>query len=386
MVRKRYDVAPKFNVKDEGVLIQQQAGSTANLLEIKDSSNNTLMSISNTGSMTTSVTPSFTDISINGSAIIMGDLTVNGNTVTLNAETLIVEDKNIVLANVTSASNTTADGAGVTINAGVGGNKTFNFVNLTSSWRSSENIDIPTGKTYKINNTDVVTATTLGSSVINSSLTSVGTLGNLTVSGNTTLSANTSIGSVSSTELSYVDGVTSAIQTQLNARSLASTTGLVKLAQVNLASNYGFTSAFSAAYRNYYIIMEYVQFPGATEIYFRLMSGGAVEQSANYYKTRLYVQGNGTPGGTYLSADSYGRVGYGGTVASTYWIHLSSPNISGVHKMFTSHGVYSDTAARGFIEQNHCQVTVTGQYDGITLAGNSYGFSAGVATLYGELA
>jgi hypothetical protein len=55
--------------------------------------------------------------------------------------------------------------------------------------------------------------------------------GNLIVSGTATFSADTSIGSVSSTELSYLDGVTSAIQTQLNARVLQ-TNGVVTTATV----------------------------------------------------------------------------------------------------------------------------------------------------------
>jgi hypothetical protein len=50
-------------------------------------------------------------------------------------------------------------------------------------------------------------------------ITSVGTLTGLTVSGTTSLPSATSIGDVSSTELSYLDGVTSAIQTQLNAKA-----------------------------------------------------------------------------------------------------------------------------------------------------------------------
>ena len=43
------------------------------------------------------------------------------------------------------------------------------------------NIDVATGKTYKINNTNVLTGTSLGSGVVGSSLTSVGTLNGLTV-------------------------------------------------------------------------------------------------------------------------------------------------------------------------------------------------------------
>lgn len=55
--------------------------------------------------------------------------------------------------------------------------------------------------------------------------------GNFGVGGTVTLSSNTSIGSVSSTELGYLDGVTSAIQTQLNAR-VNQTNGVVTTAAV----------------------------------------------------------------------------------------------------------------------------------------------------------
>ena len=44
-------------------------------------------------------------------------------------------------------------------------------------------MDLASAKTYKIAGTDVLSATTLGSAVVNSSLTSVGTLGSLNVSG-----------------------------------------------------------------------------------------------------------------------------------------------------------------------------------------------------------
>ena len=58
-------------------------------------------------------------------------------------------------------------------------------------------------------------------------ITSVGTLTGLTVSGTTSLPSATSIGDVSSTELSYLDGVTSAIQTQLTAKANTSSLATV---------------------------------------------------------------------------------------------------------------------------------------------------------------
>ena len=48
---------------------------------------------------------------------IAGDLTVQGDTVTINTGTLQVEDKLVKLANVASPSTTTADGAGIQVEA-----------------------------------------------------------------------------------------------------------------------------------------------------------------------------------------------------------------------------------------------------------------------------
>ena len=53
------------------------------------------------------------DINLND-VVVYGDLTVQGNTVTLNTATLTIEDKNIVLANG-AVDATAADGAGITI-------------------------------------------------------------------------------------------------------------------------------------------------------------------------------------------------------------------------------------------------------------------------------
>ena len=83
-----------------------------------------------------------------------------------------------------------ANGGGITIASG-DGNKTFQFEATGSNLASSEHLNIASGKSYKINNTSVLNATTLGSGVVNSSLTSVGTLTSLDVSGTTTLDGTT---------------------------------------------------------------------------------------------------------------------------------------------------------------------------------------------------
>lgn len=115
-------------------------------------------------------------VTVDDNLVITGDLTVQGNTTTLETSTLVVEDKNVVLANVASPSNATADGAGITVEAGTDVDKTFNWVSSTAAWTSSEHMNLATGKAYYINGTSVLSSTTLGSGVTSSSLTSVGTI------------------------------------------------------------------------------------------------------------------------------------------------------------------------------------------------------------------
>ena len=106
---------------------------------------------------------------------ITGDLTVSGATTTISTTNLIVEDKNIILGNVDGTpTNTTADGGGITLRGAT--DKTFNWTSSTSSWTSSEDLNLSSGKVYEINGTSVLSSTTLGSGVTGSSLTSVGTI------------------------------------------------------------------------------------------------------------------------------------------------------------------------------------------------------------------
>jgi len=104
-----------------------------------------------------------------------GDLTVNGTTTNINTTNLVVEDKNIIIGDVTTPSDVTADGGGITLKGA--SDKTLNWVDATDAWTSSEHFNLLTGKAYYINGSSVLSSTTLGSSVTGSSLTSVGTIG-----------------------------------------------------------------------------------------------------------------------------------------------------------------------------------------------------------------
>ncbi len=127
------------------------------------------------------------------SVVIKGNLTVEGTTTTVNSTTITVDDKNIELGSVENPTDITADGGGITLKGDV--DKTILFENDTDAWEFSENIVIANSKEFKIDNgagtpVSVLSATTLGSGVINSSLTSVGTLldlqvDNINIDGNT---------------------------------------------------------------------------------------------------------------------------------------------------------------------------------------------------------
>ncbi len=58
-----------------------------------------------------------------------GNVTFNGTTTTIDSTTLSVEDKNIGIGSVTSPSNTTANGGGLTLFGGADGDKEFKWIN-----------------------------------------------------------------------------------------------------------------------------------------------------------------------------------------------------------------------------------------------------------------
>ena len=106
---------------------------------------------------------------------IAGDLTVNGTTTTVNSTTLTVDDKNIELGSVSTPTDLTADGGVITLKGAT--DHTIVWTNSTDSWDFSEHVNIASGKEFRIAGTKVLDATSLGSAVVTSSLTSVGTIG-----------------------------------------------------------------------------------------------------------------------------------------------------------------------------------------------------------------
>lgn len=127
------------------------------------------------GAKTFNATATFADI------VVSGNVTVNGTTTTINSTTITVDDINIELGSVASPTDVTANGGGITLKGAT--DKTFSWLSATAAWTSSEDLNLLSGKVYEINGTSVLSATTLGSGVTASSLTSVGTITSGTWSG-----------------------------------------------------------------------------------------------------------------------------------------------------------------------------------------------------------
>jgi len=142
-----------------------------------------------------------------GNVVITGDLTVNGTTTTLNTATLDVEDKNIKIN--LGGNDALSEGAGITIDR-TGTKGSIIYAAASASRFSIGDLG---------SEVEVVT-TTATQTLTNKSLSSA-VISNATATTVPYLNASKVLtsSSVTPTELGYVSGVTSAIQTQLNGKA-----------------------------------------------------------------------------------------------------------------------------------------------------------------------
>jgi trimeric autotransporter adhesin len=264
-----------------------------------------------------------------GTVVVAGNLTVNGTTTTINSVTLAVDDKNIVLGDVGSPDDTTADGGGITLRGTT--DKTILWDNANDNWTFNQNVNIATGLAFKINNVAVLSGTTLGSTIVSSSLTSVGTITSGTWSG--------SFGAVSGANL-----------TSLTAGNLSGTIPSAVLGNSSL-----FIGTTSIALNR---ASAAIALTGITSIDGSAASAGVA--------TNL-VGGNGT---TLLGSMPY----QSGTNTTTQL----APNVTSTKMFLNQTGTGTNGAAPVWAALVNADIptALTGKtYNGLTLTSNATGFS-----------
>jgi hypothetical protein len=166
-------------VSSGDVFISNAATDKNLLLNVRKGINQENAVVINAAARTIDLYPAFTNsvITTGGSLVVTGDLTVEGTTTTLNTSVFTVEDKNIIIANVSSPTNTTADGAGITIKGGT--DKTIAYSNASNWLDVSETLNLAAGKAVYIGGTKVIDGNSLGSAI--TSIPGVSSFGTQTV-------------------------------------------------------------------------------------------------------------------------------------------------------------------------------------------------------------
>ena len=121
-------------------------------------------------------------LTVTGDATFSSDVTINALTVSTD-----VNSSGLVVSGVTTTQNILPDGDS-TRDIGSSGvryaNGFFDSLTVAETTISTNGVNVGSGDDYKVNGTSVLSGDTLGSGVVNSSLTSVGTLDSLSVTGN----------------------------------------------------------------------------------------------------------------------------------------------------------------------------------------------------------
>jgi hypothetical protein len=177
---------------------------------------------------------------------------------------------------------------------------------------------------------------------------------------------------VSDTELGYLDGVTSAIQTQINTAG-----GLVKITDATFSaqSTISVDNCFSATYNNYLILLNDLVGSQGLDVAIRMRVSGSDATAANYTFQYLEVSSS-TVTGSRSSSQTSSRLGSARTDAQGCDIraYVYRPFIATETNFAT--GVNYDASSGATISQYVGNHSLTTSYTGFTLlcsAGNVTG-------------
>lgn len=156
------------------------------------------------------------ELDVDGNARIRGNLLVEGSTTTINTVNMAIEDLLVEIGKVASPSNTTANGGGLSLQAGGDGNKTITWSSSANAWVSSEHLNIANGKKFYIGGFEVLSSTSLGPSIATApGLTSIGHLTSLATGwlsfNNATISYTSGFGNPTDGDIVLVPGVSGSI-------------------------------------------------------------------------------------------------------------------------------------------------------------------------------
>ena len=154
-----------FNVNTGNVFLQNTATDRNLILNVRKGINqeDAIAIQAATRIIDLYVGQSSSQVKIGGSLLVQGNLTVTGNTTTVNTEVLTIEDKNIVLASQgdsTAGTDANADGGGIILRGTT--DHEFLWNGPQTSWDSTEHINLAAGKEFKINGITVLSGSSLG--------------------------------------------------------------------------------------------------------------------------------------------------------------------------------------------------------------------------------
>jgi hypothetical protein len=192
-----------FNDTTNTLLVELEGSAQLSALTLTGALSANALTISTT---LTAGNTTVNDISVNGNAIVTGNLTVNGTMTSVNSNTVTIQDLNInVASNATTAIN--ANGGGITVGVTLDSftAATLNYTALDNRWNFNKDLNVPNVYGALKGNADTATkwATTRDLSLTGDAS---GTLSS--VDGSANVSAALTLATVNSNVGSFGDSVT----------------------------------------------------------------------------------------------------------------------------------------------------------------------------------